>query len=165
VFALYLVAGFVIYALLGASREFALFGIVVGVALLLRDTWFCKLCPAGVLEGGVPWIVLDPALRDLVGALFWVKVTILVLFVAWMTVTQRPFCRWACPLGAIWSPLNRLSTLRMAVDGETCIRCDRCQEVCPVDIRIYQDSNSPKCIRCMECVAVCPVSCVSVRGS
>jgi polyferredoxin len=161
---LYLVGGFVLYAFLGASRAFALTGVVVVVSLLLQDTWFCKLCPAGVLQGGVPWVTIEPALRGLIGPLFWIKLTILALFLAWMAVTRRPFCRWICPLGAIWSPLNRWSTLHMAVDGEACIRCDRCQQVCPMDIRIYRDANSPACIRCMECVVACPVSCISVRG-
>jgi ferredoxin-type protein NapH len=128
------------------------------------DTWFCKLCPAGILEGGIPWVIIDPGLRGLVGSLFWLKAAILVLVLVWMGLTRRPFCRWICPLGAFWSLFNRWSTLQMAVDRGACIQCDRCQRVCPVDIRIYEEATSAACIRCMECIVECPVSCISVRG-
>jgi len=163
-FALYLVAGFVLYAFLGASRLFALVGVVVIVPLIALEPWFCKLCPAGILEGGIQ-VLLDVDLRGLVGELYWLKLAILLLFLAWMMVTRRPFCRWICPLGALWSPFNRWSTLRMAVDWGICIQCNRCQQVCPVDIRIYEDANAEACVRCMQCIDVCPVSCISVQGN
>jgi polyferredoxin len=108
-------------------------------------------------------VLLEPALRSLVGPFYWFKVLLLVLFLAWMAVTRRPFCRWVCPLGALWSPFNRLSTLQMAVDTEACIRCNRCQQVCPVDIRIYEGASDGACVRCMQCVNECPVSCISVE--
>ena len=45
----------------------------------------------------------------------------------------------------------------MVVDQGTCIRCDQCQRICPVGIRIYEDANSVSCVRCMQCVDECPV--------
>lgn len=163
-FAGYLLAGLVVYAFLGASRAFALGGLVVVVAWITREPWFCKLCPAGTLEGGILQVLIDADLRALIGSLFWLKIGLLLLFVGWMAITKRPFCRWICPLGAIWSPLNRVSALYISVDDEACIRCDRCQQVCPVDIRIYEDANTAACIRCMRCVGACPVSCIHVQG-
>jgi ferredoxin-type protein NapH len=160
---LYLVAGFVLYGLLGASRRFALIGLVVLLPFYTREPWFTKLCPAGMLEAGIPQVLIEPGLRDLVGPFYWLKLAILVLFLAWMAVTRRPFCRWICPLGTLWSPFNRASTLQMAVNQESCTRCDRCQKVCPVDIRIYEDANSQACVRCMQCVNECPVSCVRIE--
>jgi ferredoxin-type protein NapH len=159
---LYLVAGFVLYALLGASRSFSVIGLVLLLPFFTREPWFSKLCPAGMLEAGIPQVLIEPALRSLVGPFYWLKMAILVLFLAWMAVTRRPFCRWICPLGAMWSPFNRVSTVQMGVDLETCIRCNRCQRVCPVDIRIYEDANSQVCVRCMQCVDECPVSCIRV---
>ena len=160
---LYLVAGFALYALLGASRIFAVIGLVLLLPFFTGEPWFSKLCPAGMLEAGIPQVLIEPTLRSLVGSFYWLKVSILVLFLAWMAVTRRPFCRWICPLGALWSPFNRVSTLRVVVDQETCIRCNRCQHVCPVDIRIYEDANSEACIRCMQCVNECPVSCIHIE--
>ncbi|MBL7198586.1 MAG: 4Fe-4S binding protein [Anaerolineae bacterium] len=163
-FALYLTAGFVLYAFLGSSRLFALFGVVVLLPLVSLEPWFCKLCPAGMLEGGIPQVMLEPSLRDLVGSFFWLKAAVLLAFLAWMMATRRPFCRWICPLGTLWSYLNRWSTLQMSVRRDVCSQCNRCQQVCPVDIRIYEDANPGECIRCMECVEVCPVSCVDIKA-
>ena len=163
-FGIYLIAGFVVYALLGLSRIFALIGVVVVVPLLTAETWFCKLCPAGGLEGGIPWLLLDGSLTAMVGGLFWLKMGVLFAFFVWMAVTPRPFCRWICPLGAFWSPFNRASTLHLSVDSERCIECNRCRAVCPVDIAIYDDEGSPACIRCLKCLDECPVSCISVES-
>jgi ferredoxin-type protein NapH len=163
-FAAYLVLGLALYALLGASRLYSLVGMSLVLPLLLLEPWFCKLCPAGMLEGGIPQVLIDPALRALVGPLFWLKMLVLVASLAWMGVTRRPFCRWVCPLGAIWSPFNRWSVLRMTVDRNACIECDRCRQVCPVDIQIYQDANAGACVRCLRCVDECPVSCIYVGG-
>jgi polyferredoxin len=163
-FALYLIAGLALYAFLGLSRVFALGGLVLVVAWITHEPWFCKICPAGMLEGGIPQVLLDAELRLWIGPLYWLKFVTLALFVAWMAVTQRPFCRWVCPLGTFWSLFNRWSTLRLAVDNNACIQCDRCWGVCPVQIRIYHDANTGSCVRCMRCIDVCPVSCIGVDG-
>jgi polyferredoxin len=160
---LYLVAGYVLYVWLGASRLYSVVGLVVLLPFFTREPWFSKLCPAGMLEGGIPQVLIEPGLRVLVGPFYWFKLLILVLFLAWMTVSRRPFCRWICPLGVLWSPFNRVSTVQMAVDQEACILCNRCQQVCPVDIRIYEDPNSGACVRCMQCVNECPVSCIGAE--
>ena len=51
VLALYLVAGFGLYAWLGASRLFALLGLALLMPFFTQEPWFSKLCPAGILEG------------------------------------------------------------------------------------------------------------------
>jgi polyferredoxin len=162
--AVYLMGGFLVYALLGASRAFAVVGLVFLLPYFTLEPWFSKLCPAGMLQGGIPQVLLDPGLRALIGPFFWLKLLILVLFLVWMAVTRRPFCRWICPLGALWSPFNRLSTLQIHVDQGACIRCNRCQRACPVDIRIYEDECDQACVRCMQCVNECPVSCIHVES-
>jgi polyferredoxin len=162
VLALYLLLGFALYAWLGASRLFSLVGLSLLMPFFTLEPWFSKLCPAGMLQGGIPQAILDVDLRSLIGPFYWLKLLILILFLAWMAVTPRPFCRWICPLGAIWSPFNRCSTLQLRVDLGACIRCDRCQKVCPVDIRIYENQTDPACVRCMKCVDECPVSCIEV---
>lgn len=136
--------------------------LVVAMPFITYELWFCNLCPAGVLEGGIPVVLLDADLRALVGWFYWVKIAILAIFVAWSGVTRRPFCRWVCPLGALWSLFNPISTVRLAVDQGTCIQCDRCQEVCPVNIRVYEGANDLNCVRCLACVDVCPQGSVSV---
>ena len=136
--------------------------LVFVIPIITRETWFCKLCPAGTLEGGIPWVIISTDIRQMVGAFYWLKLSILGGFLAWMSVTRRPFCRWVCPLGALWAPLNKASAMRLSVDEDTCIRCNRCQEICPVNIRVYENPNDNACIRCLACVRECPQSCITV---
>lgn len=145
--------------------RYVVLAVLVGVIpTITREPWFCKLCPAGTLEAGIPVVLIEPGVRHLIGTLYWIKIGILGALLAWMSATRRPFCRWVCPLGALWSPLNPISSFRLQVDQDVCIRCDRCQAVCPVDIRVYEDPASGACIRCLQCVPECPVSCISVTS-
>jgi ferredoxin-type protein NapH len=132
------------------------------IPFLTLEPWFSKLCPVGTLQGGIPQVILRPELRELIGPFYWLKIGILIAFLAWMTVTKRPFCRYVCPLGAVWSPFNRLSALRLHVDQQACIECSRCKEVCPVDIAVHEDDNAPECIRCLACIGACPTTAISL---
>ncbi len=147
------------------TRYVVLVLLVVAIPLLSRESWFCKLCPAGLLEAGIPVVLLREPIRALIGPFFWFKAALLAGFLGWMMVTQRAFCRWVCPLGALWSPFNPLSTFRLEVDQETCTHCHQCRQVCPVDIEVCEDPNSSACIRCLACIRACPTQCISVAPS
>jgi ferredoxin-type protein NapH len=146
------------------SRYVVLAILVVIIPYVTNSSWFCRLCPAGMLEGGIPWAIISADIRQLVGAFYWLKAVILAGFVGWMAVTRRPFCRWVCPLGALWAPFNNVSALRLHVDQPACIQCDRCQKVCPVNIRVYENPNDSSCIRCLACMRECPTDCISVKS-
>jgi len=139
--------------------------VLVGlVPFLTHEPWFSKLCPQGTLQAGIPLVLVDADLRAQVGWLYVLKIAILLGFLVWMMSTKRPFCRFVCPLGAIWSPFNRVSTLRLTVDQETCTQCGACLRVCPVDIPVYENPDSSRCIRCMECIPVCPEASIRLMG-
>jgi ferredoxin-type protein NapH len=126
------------------------------IPFITAQQWFSRLCPAGALEGGVFLKAVPPATPlPPTGWFFWLKMGILVFFLIWMALSKRPFCRAVCPLGAILGLFNRVSLYRMAVDDGKCTACVRCREVCPVDIDISDDPNSPSCIRCLECKKAC----------
>ncbi len=126
---------------------------------LVEAHWFSRICPWGTLSAGIPWMLwnpIDPAYAkpviepDMVGWLYIMKISILVFFLVLFVITSRPFCRTLCPLGAVYSLFNRVSLMRMEVEGK-CADCDLCVAVCPVEIRIADDPNSPDCIRCLNC--------------
>jgi ferredoxin-type protein NapH len=146
------------------TRYVVLAVLVVAIPFVTREPWFCKLCPAGTLEAGIPMVLLSADIRALIGTLYWIKAGILGAMVVWMSVTRRPFCRWVCPLGALWSPFNPVSSFRLQVDQGRCIQCNRCQQVCPVDLRVYETPTSGACIHCLQCIRECPVSCISVSS-
>jgi len=136
-------------------RYAALVVLVFAVPFLTGEHWFSKLCPAGTLEAGIPWATMNEGVRDMIGSMFWVKIAILLSFVAWSATAKRPFCRAACPLGAIFSLFNRTSLLQLAWDPDSCTRCGKCQKICPVDIRPDRKAADPECLRCLDCTR-CP---------
>ena len=128
----------------------------------VRMPYFCKyLCPAGTLEGGIPLMIADPALRELAGVLFSWKVLVLAVILAASMVIHRPFCRYLCPLGAFYALFNRFSFFQMSVDRDSCVGCGICERVCPMEVEAVKNINSPECIRCGKCRAECPVGAIS----
>ncbi|MCK5833607.1 4Fe-4S binding protein [bacterium] len=125
-------------------------------------TWFCKFCPQGAFQGGIPQVLLHPDLKGLLGWLFTSKIIILGLFIIAFLITKRPFCRVFCPLGAILGLFNKVSLLQFRVDESTCTHCNLCKMVCPVDISIYEDPNNSECIRCGDCLEACKFNSISV---
>ncbi|CAB5167944.1 Polyferredoxin TDE2371 [Olavius algarvensis associated proteobacterium Delta 3] len=116
-------------------------------------TWFCKhVCPAGTIEAGIPMMILKPELQGLIGLLFYSKLLILVLFLIWMVLSRRPFCRTACPLGAIYSLFNRTNAFRMVHHPDNCTRCQACYSNCPMGVKFFETSNHTNCIRCLKCL-------------
>ncbi|MGL5058178.1 MAG: 4Fe-4S binding protein, partial [Fusobacteriaceae bacterium] len=71
---------------------------------------------------------------------------------------ERLFCRYICPLGAVYSILGKFSFLKINRDKETCVNCKKCTKVCPAAIDVAQvDKVKPvDCYSCMKCVAICP---------
>ena len=123
----------------------------------LGEPWFCKwICPVGTLEGGIPLVLLNSAMRGAAGFLFRWKVAILLLTLISAVVLYRPFCRYICPLGAIYGLFNKFSFYRFYVDQNKCIQCGICQKECRLDIPVWKTPNSLDCIRCGDCKASCP---------
>lgn len=123
----------------------------------LGAPYFCQyLCPAGTLEAGLLLGLGRPELRALLGSLFTWKVGVLGAFLAAMIFTYRPFCRVACPLGALYGLFNPVSFWRLEVAVGRCNHCQTCRKSCPLDIPVYRRPNSPECIRCLACLKACP---------
>ncbi|MBE6775712.1 MAG: 4Fe-4S binding protein [Ruminococcaceae bacterium] len=123
----------------------------------LGEPWFCKyICPAGTLEGGVPLVLLNSALRETVGFLYTWKILILALTVLLSVIIYRPFCKYICPLGALYSFFNKISVFRITLDKEKCVGCGKCERACKMNVNPAVKPDSAECIRCRECVSVCP---------
>lgn len=126
-------------------------------ALGLGDPWFCKyICPAGTLEGGLTLVLLNEGLRSVVGFLYTWKVAILVVTVIISVIIYRPFCKYICPLGAIYSFFNRIALFRMSFDEDKCVSCNICAGKCKMNVDPCKNPNSTECIRCRECIKACP---------
>ncbi|SHH44777.1 4Fe-4S binding domain-containing protein [Caloranaerobacter azorensis DSM 13643] len=117
---------------------------------------FCKyICPVGTLEGGIPLVILNKSLRSIVGFIFAWKVALLIIVIILSIIIFRPFCRFICPLGAIYSLFNPISVYRLDIDSSKCTECGNCAKKCKLDIEVYKNPNSLECIRCGECIDNC----------
>jgi len=120
------------------------------------EPWFCKyICPSGTLMAGWPLLLLNEGLRKAAGFLFVWKSFILVMLIFLSVVIYRPFCRWLCPLGAIYGMFNKVSFYRYYVDKNKCTECGECEKVCKLGIQMYNNPDSTECIRCGECMKEC----------
>ena len=113
-------------------------------SLGMGDPFFCKyICPQGVLEGAIPLALANSGIRSALGHLFTFKFTILALFIILSILFYRPFCKWICPLGAIYSLFNKVSFLKIQVDHEKCVGCQKCSRVCKMDVNVVDTPNHP----------------------
>lgn len=118
--------------------------------------YFCKfICPVGMLEGGVVLSLLNEGVRAAAGLLFAWKLTILVALLLLSMALYRPFCRYLCPLGALYGLFNRFALYRYALDESACTRCGACVRACPMTINVLRRPNSADCVRCGACLSAC----------
>lgn len=118
--------------------------------------FFCKyLCPSGTLAG-ILLAARDGMVRSRLGGIFLWKLLVLFWVVAAGAVIFRPFCKYLCPLGAIYGLFNRFSLCRMDLDPDKCVRCGSCADVCKMCVDPSRTPNSAECIRCGDCVRACP---------
>ena len=121
------------------------------------EPFFCKyLCPVGTLEGGVPLVLLQEQLKNAAGFLFRWKFALMALVLLSSVYIHRPFCKYLCPLGAFYALFQKVSVLRLKLDGEKCVSCGKCEKTCPMGVAVTRDPNSAECIRCGACVRACP---------
>lgn len=119
--------------------------------------WFCAyICPSGTLLAGIPLVLSNPELSAALGWLFDLKISILLGIIVLALFCYRPFCKYLCPLGAIYGFFNPISINKMNVDKNLCTKCGRCQKACLIDIKVWENPNSLECIRCGKCKSSCP---------
>ncbi|MGI6487123.1 MAG: 4Fe-4S binding protein [Syntrophothermaceae bacterium] len=141
--------------------------LVVFVILLpllgLGTTAFCQyICPVEVLEAYFPLMVVKPSIMATLGFLFRWKLVLLIGIILLAIVIFKPFCRFLCPLGAIYSLFNPISLYRYEVDDNQCIECTSCQAECKLDIPVHEEPNHRECMRCNECLG-CPTGALGVK--
>ncbi len=157
-------------AKLNRILSFGKYVMLIGVVMLLpfiarnsfgmSDPYFCKyVCPAGTIGGGIPLVVLNPAMREAAGSLFIWKVTLAIAILVLSVFLYRVFCRYLCPLGAFYGILQPVSFYRFKINDK-CIDCGKCARICKMGVDPVKTPNSPECIRCRDCIHECPTGAI-----
>ena len=125
---------------------------------------FCKyICPAGTFEGAIG-LLANPVNSEkfsMLGILFTRKFIIMLLIGLLCIFCYRAFCRFICPLGAIYGLFNSFNVIGVKVDSSRCSGCGSCVCSCGMDVRHVGDHE---CINCGRCMEVCTRNAISIKA-
>lgn len=135
--------------------KYVKYGVLLGIILLL---WALQLPADSTLS---PWGVFGALLSGnltvmgeaipTVGFGLLVAILIVSLFV------ERAFCRYLCPLGALFTPLSAGRLFRIRRLESACTGCQNCTRDCAMGVTVHENVfvRSGECIDCMRCLATC----------
>jgi len=115
-----------------------------------------------IMSGADPWTVFGmyATIKGWPGASYLLTAGGLILagIIAASLLIDRFFCRYLCPLGAIFVLVSQFRLFRIRKPRKNCGRCSACTRRCPMAIPLYQDDrvSSGECIDCFACAAICP---------
>jgi polyferredoxin len=101
-----------------------------------------------------PW----SALLSVAEFSFTPGVIVLVVTLVASFFIERPWCRYACPLGAASGILAKVSPIYLKREESACTSCKICTNACPMGLAIHTATTirSVDCNTCLECVGSCP---------
>lgn len=145
-------------------KYLSLVGILIA-AWIAAETLFCKVCPSGSLFAAIPHRIANGDKFDF-GTFFYIHLVTLGVALILFVLFSRFWCRYLCPLGAIFGAFNRISILKIKMDKHLCTNCEQCLKVCPANLSdVEQIGCSSDCIQCGKCIETCPVDAVCISAS
>lgn len=123
-------------------------------AVLAWAIWGTAAFGVMVFRDVDPWIALLDIGRESTGF----GLLILGLTLVGALFVDRPWCRYACPLGAANGIVARFSPVRLERSAAACVDCNLCTKSCPMGLEVAKATviTSADCIGCLECVEACP---------
>lgn len=87
---------------------------------------------------------------------------ILAVVILLSLFVERPFCKYACPYGAVLGIFNLFRVFGLKRNAASCIDCGACDRACPMNIPVSTSGTvrNHQCISCFKCTStdgVCPV--------
>ena len=96
--------------------------------------------------------------------LSWASIAFIVVILFMSMLVYRPWCHLFCPFGLIGWVVEKLSVVKISVNYEKCIACNKCVEACPSKVMeaILKNEKKtiPDCFACYSCREVCPVGAI-----
>jgi polyferredoxin len=123
-------------------------------AVLAWAIWGTAVFGVMVFRDVDPWIALLDIGRESAGF----GMAVLALTLVGALFVDRPWCRYACPLGAANGLVARFSPVRLERSAAACVDCNLCTRSCPMGLPVATATaiTSVDCIGCLECVEACP---------
>ena len=94
-----------------------------------------------------------------------VGAALLLLIIIGSLFVERFFCRYACPLGAVFSIISLIRPFKIKKPRNDCGACKLCTSSCPMGITLYKTDviRSGECINCFNCIESCTRNNVSAK--
>ncbi len=147
----YFLALFLALALLGSVQT----GLLDPLPLLHRSVNLALLplaAPAAVSGGPRAY------------ASVWLIGSVLLTVLGLNLVLPRFFCRFLCPLGALFGLLSRFSPWRVGKINDKCGDCCLCEHYCEGACRPARKIITGECVLCFNCLDRCPAGRVTFAG-
>lgn len=91
---------------------------------------------------------------------YGVGIALFVILLIGMCIEERFFCRFFCPMGAVFSILPVLPQFTLCRDRENCISgCSACSRKCLSAIELPKEGDMEvltECFQCQKCIDICP---------
>jgi ferredoxin len=143
----YLLAFFLVLALMGSVQT----GLIDPLPLLHRSV---NLALAPIADKGLN--VLSDVPRFYISV--WLIGVVFLVIVGLNLVLPRFFCRFICPLGALFGLLSRFTPWRIGKISDRCGDCCICEEYCEGACRPSGKIIGSECVLCFNCLDQCPAS-------
>ncbi len=122
------------------------------------------LCYKGLfqnVQSASPWTVFSLIhARNFALSGYIPGIILLLLIIAGMCLEDRFFCRFLCPMGAVFSILPVPGLFGLVRDRENCIKnCSACTRTCPSNIELPETGKYEirgDCFQCQKCTDTCP---------
>ena len=92
----------------------------------------------------------------------WTALGILGITLGLSLFVERPWCKYACPYGAVLGISNMFRVFKIRRAESTCKADGACSIMCPMNIPVdtVKTVRNHQCISCLECTseAICPVA-------
>jgi polyferredoxin len=86
------------------------------------------------------------------------SIVVLILLVVGALLIPMFFCRYLCPLTAVFDPFGRIGLIKVVRNESSCTSCGKCSTACPHDIPVHTLPvvRHRDCTNCLECMVNCP---------
>lgn len=131
----------------------------IRILFLIIFTLIAFLWSYDIVEPIDPFKIFKPSHLGIAGIIF-----VGVLFITSLFI-YRPWCHLFCPFGLAGWIVEKFSRVKISVNYDTCIACNKCAKACPSTVMnaiLKRDKKTiPDCFACYSCRDVCPTNSIS----
>ncbi|MCK4628940.1 MAG: 4Fe-4S binding protein, partial [Sedimentisphaerales bacterium] len=93
----------------------------------------------------------------------WLIMTVFITAVLLNLVIPRFYCRFICPLGALFGILGRFAIWRIGKKQKTCSDCKLCEKSCEGGCQPSGSIRTSECVLCFNCLDDCKDELIGYR--